>query len=97
MDNKKSFLVTKIPHTGDTESVNQCGETQIPKKSYEKYKNHTRELKFLTGHNVQMLAKGCIAQSQLHKQFKKYFCQPRNPNRYQQKLLVNCTFRFSVV
>ena len=70
----------------------------MPKRKLEQtYKNHTIELKFPMGHNLQMIAKGRIAQSQQHKPLKKFFCQPRNPNRHQQKILVNRTFMFRVV
>ena len=54
-----------------------------------KKKNNTKELKFSTGHNLQMLAKGRKPKSQQHKPFKKKCHQPRNPNRHQQKVLVN--------
>ena len=56
---KKTFGLQKIPHTEDTESLNQCGEKTDTKKSYDKYKNLTTELKFSTGHHLQMLANGC--------------------------------------
>ena len=63
----------KIPHTGDTESLNQCGEKHRYQKKLCQIKNLTRELKFSTGHHLQMLANGRITQSQPHKPLKKIF------------------------
>ena len=47
--------------------------TDAKRKLEQKYKNHTIELKFSTGHYLQMIAKGRIAQSQQHKPLKKIF------------------------
>ena len=74
MAKTKTFWLQKIPHTVDTESLNQRGEKhRYQIKVKKKCKNNTRELKFSTGHHLLMLEKNHIAQSQQHKPLKKIF------------------------